>query len=124
MTATTSAPVIRAPRGNQLRCKGWQQEAALRCLMNNLDPGGGGAAGGPGCLWRNRQSRAQLGLLSRDCARAGEAGRGGNAAGAVGQAGGGVSHARDGAAGDHREFQPGGQVGQLGALSTSWTARA
>jgi urocanate hydratase len=32
------APVIRAPRGAQLRCKGWQQEAALRCLMNNLDP--------------------------------------------------------------------------------------
>jgi len=30
--------VIRAPRGNALRCKGWQQEAALRCLMNNLDP--------------------------------------------------------------------------------------
>jgi urocanate hydratase len=34
----TTAPEIRAPRGNQLRCKGWQQEAALRCLMNNLDP--------------------------------------------------------------------------------------
>jgi urocanate hydratase len=30
--------VIRAPRGTELRCKGWQQEAALRCLMNNLDP--------------------------------------------------------------------------------------
>src|SRR5271170_4941486 len=29
---------IRAPRGNQLRTKGWQQEAALRMLMNNLDP--------------------------------------------------------------------------------------
>ena len=29
---------IRAPRGSRLRCKGWQQEAALRCLMNNLDP--------------------------------------------------------------------------------------
>jgi urocanate hydratase len=29
---------IRAPRGTTLRCKGWQQEAALRCLMNNLDP--------------------------------------------------------------------------------------
>jgi urocanate hydratase len=28
---------IRAPRGLQLRCKGWQQEAALRMLMNNLD---------------------------------------------------------------------------------------
>jgi urocanate hydratase len=36
--ATAEASVIRAPRGNQLRCKGWQQEAALRCLMNNLDP--------------------------------------------------------------------------------------
>jgi urocanate hydratase len=31
-------PTIRAPRGTQLHCKGWQQEAALRCLMNNLDP--------------------------------------------------------------------------------------
>jgi urocanate hydratase len=29
---------IHAPHGATLRCKGWQQEAALRCLMNNLDP--------------------------------------------------------------------------------------
>jgi len=29
---------IRAPRGAQISCKGWQQEAALRMLMNNLDP--------------------------------------------------------------------------------------
>jgi len=29
--------IIRAPRGAQLNCKGWHQEAALRCLMNNLD---------------------------------------------------------------------------------------
>jgi urocanate hydratase len=29
---------IRAPRGSALSCKGWQQEAALRMLMNNLDP--------------------------------------------------------------------------------------
>jgi urocanate hydratase len=29
---------IRAPRGTALRCKGWKQEAALRMLMNNLDP--------------------------------------------------------------------------------------
>src|SRR6202521_6279591 len=28
---------VRAPRGSQLSCKGWQQEAALRMLMNNLD---------------------------------------------------------------------------------------
>jgi urocanate hydratase len=28
---------VRAPRGNTLSCKGWQQEAAMRMLMNNLD---------------------------------------------------------------------------------------
>src|SRR5215471_4255608 len=36
MTLTTSP--IRAPRGAQLRCKGWHQEAALRMIHNNLDP--------------------------------------------------------------------------------------
>ena len=30
--------VIRAPRGTERSCKGWVQEAALRMLMNNLDP--------------------------------------------------------------------------------------
>jgi urocanate hydratase len=29
---------VRAARGTELSCKGWQQEAALRMLMNNLDP--------------------------------------------------------------------------------------
>jgi urocanate hydratase len=29
---------VRAPRGSQLSCKGWPQEAAMRMLMNNLDP--------------------------------------------------------------------------------------
>ncbi|MFA6583147.1 MAG: urocanate hydratase [Elusimicrobiaceae bacterium] len=29
---------LRAPRGNKLNCKGWPQEAALRMLLNNLDP--------------------------------------------------------------------------------------
>ena len=29
---------VRAPRGSIISCKGWQQEAALRMLMNNLDP--------------------------------------------------------------------------------------
>lgn len=29
---------IRAPHGSELSCKGWEQEAALRMLMNNLDP--------------------------------------------------------------------------------------
>ncbi len=36
---TTSGPrVVHAPRGKQISCKGWHQEAALRMLHNNLDP--------------------------------------------------------------------------------------
>jgi len=42
MPVDTEAPTsaytrIRAPRGNTISCKGWQQEAAMRMLMNNLD---------------------------------------------------------------------------------------
>jgi len=37
--ATAPGPrPVRAPRGSELSCRGWQQEAALRMLMNNLDP--------------------------------------------------------------------------------------
>src|SRR6476646_3140838 len=36
ITYSTYTP-IRAPRGTQITCKGWQQEAAMRMLMNNLD---------------------------------------------------------------------------------------
>ena len=35
---TMIARSLRAPRGTSLTCKGWPQEAALRMLMNNLDP--------------------------------------------------------------------------------------
>ena len=38
MDWTTGARPVRAPRGAELTCKGWPQEAALRMLMNNLDP--------------------------------------------------------------------------------------
>ncbi|HEX2076313.1 MAG TPA: urocanate hydratase [Longimicrobium sp.] len=38
-TATLAEPrTVRAPRGTGISCRGWQQEAALRMLMNNLDP--------------------------------------------------------------------------------------
>jgi len=30
--------LVKAPRGDQISCKGWAQEAAMRMLMNNLDP--------------------------------------------------------------------------------------
>ncbi|HEY2904543.1 MAG TPA: urocanate hydratase [Vicinamibacterales bacterium] len=35
---TIGTRIIRAPRGTAVSCKGWPQEAALRMLMNNLDP--------------------------------------------------------------------------------------
>ena len=39
MTTTASGPrIVRAARGTELTCLGWPQEAALRMLMNNLDP--------------------------------------------------------------------------------------
>src|SRR5574339_99994 len=38
-TATLAGPrTVRAPRGTEISCRGWHQEAALRMLMNNLDP--------------------------------------------------------------------------------------
>src|SRR5262245_62251666 len=41
MAHVKSAPPaqpVRAPRGTEISCKSWLQEAALRMLMNNLDP--------------------------------------------------------------------------------------
>jgi urocanate hydratase len=38
MTVTHGPRPVRAPRGTGLTCKGWPQEAAMRMLMNNLDP--------------------------------------------------------------------------------------
>lgn len=38
MTASATSRVVRAPRGSEISCRGWIQEAALRMLMNNLDP--------------------------------------------------------------------------------------
>ena len=37
-TSTSGPRVVRAPRGTQITCRGWQQEAAMRMIMNNLDP--------------------------------------------------------------------------------------
>lgn len=38
MATELGREAIRAPRGAQMTCKGWEQEAALRMIMNNLDP--------------------------------------------------------------------------------------
>ena len=64
MSAVGSDRVVRAPRGTQLSCKGWQQEAALRMLMNNLDPEVAERPAGPRGLRRRRQGGPQLGRPS------------------------------------------------------------
>ncbi len=38
MTTAAAVHTVRAPRGTSISCRSWQQEAALRMLMNNLDP--------------------------------------------------------------------------------------
>jgi urocanate hydratase len=38
MTTIAQARAVRSPRGTEISCLGWPQEAALRMLMNNLDP--------------------------------------------------------------------------------------
>ncbi|HSD29009.1 MAG TPA: urocanate hydratase, partial [Vicinamibacteria bacterium] len=38
MTTAAAVHVVRAPRGTSISCRSWPQEAALRMLMNNLDP--------------------------------------------------------------------------------------
>ncbi|MGH7702259.1 MAG: urocanate hydratase, partial [Gemmatimonadales bacterium] len=73
--ATEAMPqVIRAPTGSRLSCRGWHQEAALRMLMNNLDPdvaerpeelivygGGGKAARNWACYHRIVETLQRLG---------------------------------------------------------------
>ncbi len=64
---------VRAPRGTKLNCKGWLQEAALRMLMNNLDPevaekpqelivygGTGKAARDWNCFWKIVETLKEL----------------------------------------------------------------
>ena len=113
---TTMAPTIRSPRGNTLRCKGWQQEAVLRCLMNNLDPENAERPsdlvvyGGIGKAARNWECYH---AIVRELERLGSEET------LLVQSGKPVAvfptH-EDGAAGDHRQLESGGQVGQLGSL--------
>jgi urocanate hydratase len=100
---TMIARSLRAPRGTSLTCLGWPQEAALRMLMNNLDPevaerpdelivyGGTGKA------------RAIVGRVRRDRAIAQVAGARRNAARPIGQAGRHFQDASRRAARAHRQ---------------------
>ena len=91
---TTAVRTIRAPRGTTLSCKGWIQEAALRMLMNNLDPEVAERPedlvvyGGSGRAARNWEAFDAIVATLRELERRR------NAAGAVGQAGRRLPHAR------------------------------
>ena len=104
---------IRAPRGAQLRCKGWHQEAALRMLHNNLDPevaenpdelivyGGAGKAARD---WPSFHAIVRaLESLENDETLLVQSGR----------PHGHLPHASRSAARAHRQFQPGGPLVQL-----------
>src|ERR1041385_8555735 len=105
--STLAPATIRAPTGTALSCKGWHQEAALRMLMNNLDPAVAERRG-------ERQGGAERGLLREDRGDAAAPRERRDAAGAERQAGRGLPHPRRGAPGADRQRAPGAALGHLG----------
>ena len=123
MPTLTHAPIT-APTGTTLSCKGWHQEAALRMLMNNLDPGGRRAARGADRLRRGREGGAELGVLRADRRHAPAAGERRDAPGPERQAGGRVPDARGGAARAHRQRAPRAALGDVGRVPPARRAGA
>src|SRR5437764_15046657 len=76
---------FRAPRGTEISCQGWQQEAALRMLLNNVDPevaekpeesGVYGGTGKAARNWECFQARLRsLKALEADETRLGQSGK-------------------------------------------------
>ena len=121
ISSSTYVPV-KAPRGNQLSCKGWGQEAAMRMLMNNLDPD----------VAERPQDLVVYGGTGR-AARSWEcyhaivkslkvAGKRRDSAGAVGQAGRHFSDARIRATRAHLQLEPGGPLVELGEIQRTGEA--
>ena len=104
---TAGARPVRAPHGTMLTARGWQTEAPLRMLQNNLDPevaehpdrlvvyGGTGKAARDWPSLRRDRPHADRSEARRDAARADPAARSASA------------NARVGAAGAHRQLEPG-----------------
>ena len=119
---STAYVPVRAPRGNGLACKGWAQEAAMRMLMNNLDPDVAERPqdlvvyGGTGRAARNWECYHAIvnSLRSLDERR--------DAAGAVGQAGRHLPHPRLRAARAHLQLQPRRPLVELGEVQRAGEA--
>ena len=103
----------------QRTAKSWLTEAALRMLMNNLDPD---VAERPedlvvyGGIGKAARDWPCFHAIVRELRRLR---RRPNAAGAVGQAGGRLPHARRRPPRPHRQLQPGRRTGPIGSISTS-----
>ena len=114
---------VRAPRGPELTCRGWEQEAALRMLMNNLDPEVAEdpdhlvVYGGTGRAARSWDAFDAIVRELRGARRRRDAAR------PVRQARRGRAHPSVGAAGPHRQLEPRRQVGDLGGLPRPRAAR-
>ncbi len=107
---------VHAPRGGERSCKGWTQEAALRMLMNNLDPD---VAENPDELvvYGGRGKAARSWDAFDAIVRHSE-GTGGrrNASGSIGKAGRGLSDLPPRPEGPHRQCQSGRTLGNMGPL--------
>ncbi len=115
---------VRAPRGSALTCRAWPQEAAMRMLMNNLDPevaehpdqlivyGGSGRAARSWDAYDAIVASPDRARRRRDPARP------------VGQAGRGGANARVGAPGADRQLAAGAAVGHLGGIPAARGPRA
>ena len=115
--ARVSARTVHAPHGPELSCRGWPQEAAMRMLMNNLDPDVAERPDDLVVYGGTGTRRALLGGLRRARAHAHDARRRRDDARAVRQAGRGLPHARVGAARADRELQPRAASGPPGTSS-------
>ena len=115
---------VRAPRGTQRTCKGWIQEAAMRMLMNNLDPDVAEKPdelivyGGAGKAARNWECYEEIvrSLIAtrkrRDAPRA------------VGETRRDIPHARERAPGSHRQRHACAPLGDVGRVPAAGGTRA
>ena len=111
-----NAHEVRAPRGSELSCRSWPQEAAMRMLMNNLDPEVAERPedlvvyGGTGRAARSWDAYDAIVRIAEGPRRRRDA------PGPVREAGRGLPHPRDGAARPDLERDARAEVGRLGDL--------
>ena len=124
MVVSAGPRVVRAPRGSTISCRGWGQEAALRMLMNNLDPDVAERPddlvvyGGTGRAARSWEAFDAIVRELRD------AGRRRDAPGRLGQAGGRASGPTHGRRACSSPTATSWAAGRPGRRSASWSGPA